>query len=148
MKRPLQIALALVAASVPALSQASSHRETPNIAGLPRVDGTDLYLFRSYEAGRQGFVTMLANYIPFQDPGGGPNFYQLDSTNYPLVRFINLDTNHVFYGRTHDHSSMAVASDHVSSTRFDVPANLESGLSRLEVVANGIASRPEIVYVK
>lgn len=71
-----------------------------------------------------------------------------DATNYPLVRFINLWTNHVFYGRTHDHSSMAVASDRVSSTHFDVPANMEPGLSRLQVVANGIASRPAIVYVK
>jgi hypothetical protein len=43
---------------------------------------------------------------------------------------------------------MAVASDRVSSTHFDVPAGVERGLSRLEVVANGIASRPEIVYVK
>jgi hypothetical protein len=42
MKRPLQFVLALAAASVPLLSQASSHREAPNIAGLPRVDGTDL----------------------------------------------------------------------------------------------------------
>jgi hypothetical protein len=78
MKHPLQFALAFLAASVPVLGQASSHREAPNIAGLPKVDGTDLYLFRSYEAGRQGFVTLLANYIPLQDPGGGPNFYQLD----------------------------------------------------------------------
>jgi hypothetical protein len=71
-----------------------------------------------------------------------------DATNYPLVRLINLDTHHVFYSRTHHHSSMAVASDRVSSTHFDVPAGVESGLSRLEVVANGIASRPMIVYVK
>ena len=71
-----------------------------------------------------------------------------DATNYPLVRLINLATHHVYYSRTHDHSSMAVASDRVSSTHFDVPANLETGLSRLEVVANGIASRPVIVYVK
>jgi hypothetical protein len=71
-----------------------------------------------------------------------------DATNYPLVRFIHLRTNHVFYGRTHDHSSMAVASDRISSTHFEVPANMEPGLSRLEVVANGIASRPVIVYVE
>jgi hypothetical protein len=71
-----------------------------------------------------------------------------DATNYPLVRLINLATHHVFYNRTHHHSSMAVASDRVSSTHFDVPAGVESGLSRLEVVANGIASRPVIVYVK
>jgi hypothetical protein len=71
-----------------------------------------------------------------------------DATNYPLVRLINLATHHMFYTRTHDHSSMAVASDRVSSTYFDVPAKLERGLSRLEVVANGIASRPVLVYVK
>jgi hypothetical protein len=69
------------------------------------------------------------------------------ATNYPLVRITNLRTKHVFYGRTHDHSSMAVASDQVVSTRFDVPAGQESGLSLLEVVANGIASLPVAVYV-
>jgi len=69
------------------------------------------------------------------------------ATNYPLVRITNLATKHVFYSRTHDHSSMAVASDDVVSTHFDVPANQESGLSNLEVVANGIASEPLIVRV-
>ena len=57
---------------------ASSHREAPFIAGNPKVDGTDLYMFKSYEAGRQNFVTLLANYQPFQDPQGGPNFYMFD----------------------------------------------------------------------
>ena len=57
---------------------ASSHREAPFIAGNPKVDGTDLYMFRSYEAGRQNFVTLLANYQPFQDPQGGPNFFMFD----------------------------------------------------------------------
>lgn len=57
---------------------ASSHREAPFIAGNPKVDGTDLYMFRSYETGRQNFVTLLANYQPFQDPQGGPNFYMFD----------------------------------------------------------------------
>jgi len=78
MKSPVQFAIVLAAAAMPLLSLASSHREAPNIAGSPRVDGTDLYLFRSYEPGRAGFVTLLANYNPFQDPSGGPNFYQLD----------------------------------------------------------------------
>ena len=57
---------------------ASSHREAPFIAMNPTVDATDLYMFRSYESGRSGFVTILANYIPFQDPQGGPNFYQFN----------------------------------------------------------------------
>jgi hypothetical protein len=70
------------------------------------------------------------------------------ATNYPLVRITNVRTEHVFYSRTHDHSSMAVASDDVVLTHFDVPAKQESGLSKLEVVANGIASEPLIVRVK
>ena len=57
---------------------ASSHREAPFITGQPKVDATDLYMFRSYEAGRSAFVTILANYQPFQDPQGGPNFYMFD----------------------------------------------------------------------
>ena len=59
-------------------AMASSHREAPFIGNMPAVDGTDLYMFRSYEPGRQDFVTMIANYIPFQDPQGGPNFFKFD----------------------------------------------------------------------
>ena len=54
---------------------ASSHREAPFISGQRQLDATDLYAFRSYETGRQDYVTILANYQPFQDPQGGPNFY-------------------------------------------------------------------------
>ena len=70
--------LAVAAACSAGISLASSHREGPYIAGMPKVDGTDLYMFRSYEPGRDGFVTILANYQPFQDPQGGPNFYMFD----------------------------------------------------------------------
>jgi len=70
-----------------------------------------------------------------------------NATNYPLVRITNLATNHVFYCRTHDHSSMAVASSNIVSTHFDVPATQETGPSNLEVVANGIASAPVPVFV-
>jgi hypothetical protein len=70
------------------------------------------------------------------------------ATNYPLVRITNLQTGHVFYSRTHDHSSMAVASNDIVSTHFDVPAGQEKGLSTLEVVANGIPSYPTFIYVK
>jgi hypothetical protein len=70
------------------------------------------------------------------------------ATNFPLVRITNLRTSHVLYSRTHDHSSMAVASDAVVSTHFDVPAAQERGLSLLQVVANGIASQPVLVFVR
>ena len=70
------------------------------------------------------------------------------ATNYPLVRITNLATGHVFYARTYDFSSMAVASHKLSSTQFAVSAKQEHGLSKLEVVTNGIASFPTLVYVQ
>ena len=60
------------------MALASSHREAPGITRMPAVDGTDLYVFNSYEPGRAGYVTILANYIPLQDPYGGPNYFALD----------------------------------------------------------------------
>ncbi|MGH8138455.1 MAG: DUF4331 domain-containing protein [Steroidobacteraceae bacterium] len=90
MKHRTQALVALIAAVAPLLSFASSHREAPNIAGLPKVDGTDLYAFRSYEPGRDSYVTLIANYIPFQDPNGGPNFYPLDTR---ALYTIHVDSN-------------------------------------------------------
>lgn len=70
-----------------------------------------------------------------------------EATNYPLVRITNRNTGHVFFARTHDHSTMAVATGRAPvSTYFDVPPNLEQGASDLAVVANGIASRPFHVF--
>jgi hypothetical protein len=57
---------------------ASSHREAPLITTTPKVDATDFYMFRSYQTGREGYVTLLANYIPLQDAYGGPNYFQMD----------------------------------------------------------------------
>ncbi len=68
--------LATVLAAVPAA--ASSHREAPAITEMPKVDATDFYLFNSYESGRTGFVTLIANYMPLQDSYGGPNYFFMD----------------------------------------------------------------------
>ena len=69
-------------------------------------------------------------------------------TNYPLVRITNNASGHVFYARTHDHSTMGVATGNaIVSTNFDVPAGMETGASSLEVVANGIPSTPVAVTV-
>jgi len=70
------------------------------------------------------------------------------ATNYPLVRITNRLTRHVFYSRTHDFSSMAVANHHPVTALFDVPANQENGPSLLEVVTNGVASEPIEVLVR
>ncbi len=83
------LATALASAfALPASS--SSHKEAPYITGAPKVDGTDFYMFRSYEANRQDYVTLLANYMPFQDPQGGPNFNQFDQN---ALYEIHIDNN-------------------------------------------------------
>ncbi|HTT99896.1 MAG TPA: hypothetical protein VMF58_17735 [Rhizomicrobium sp.] len=69
-------------------------------------------------------------------------------TNYPLVRITNTATGHVFYARTHDHSTMGVATGSTKVfTQVDVPASMETGASTMVVVANGIASTPVNVTV-
>ena len=52
---------------------ASSHREAPLIAGDPRVDNTDVYAFVSPD--KPDTVSLVGNWIPFEEPNGGPNFY-------------------------------------------------------------------------
>src|SRR5258708_6703197 len=56
---------------------ASSHGDAPAIAGMPEVAAADFYMFRSYEPGRDGFVTFLADFNPMQDPFGGPTYFPL-----------------------------------------------------------------------
>jgi hypothetical protein len=86
------VALATAAAGIatlaPQVGTASSHREAPLIAGEPRLDNTDLYAFVSPD--HPDSVTMIANYIPFQEPNGGPNFYNFaQNTAYD----INIDSD-------------------------------------------------------
>lgn len=70
------------------------------------------------------------------------------ATNYPLVRITNNSTGHVFYAKTHNHSTMGVATGTATvSTKFDVPTNMETGASTLVVVANGIPSLPVNITV-
>jgi hypothetical protein len=64
-----------------------------------------------------------------------------EATNYPLVRITNNLTQHVTYCKTHNHSTMGVATGTATvSTQFDVPATIEQGASTIAVVANGIPS--------
>ena len=69
---------------------ASSHREAPLICGTPKLDGCDFYMFNSYEAGRSNFVTFVADYLPLQDPYGGPNYFTLETNG---VYEISIDNN-------------------------------------------------------
>ncbi len=72
----------------PSVGVASSHREAPLAAADPQIDATDLYAFRS--ADRPSTVTLISNWIPFEEPAGGPNFFLFaEHTNYD----INIDNN-------------------------------------------------------
>jgi hypothetical protein len=71
------------------------------------------------------------------------------STNYPLVRLTFPATGHIAYMRAHDPSTMGFATGTTPvSTHFQVPATVEKGPAKLEVVANGIASDPVDVVVR
>jgi len=73
----------------------------------------------------------------------------LSATNYPLVRITNQATGHVFYARTHDHSTMGIATGSaIVSTMIDIPAAAETGPSTIVVVANGIASRAKRATIR
>jgi len=70
------------------------------------------------------------------------------ATNYPLVRITNTATGNVVYCKTHNHSTMGVATGAEKvHTAFDIPAGIETGASTLEVVANGIPSNPVSVTI-
>ncbi len=89
--------LAVSAVCAVGTSLASSHREAPFITTAPKVDSTDFYMFRSYEGvaangtgGRSDYVTLLANYQPFQGPYGGPNYFSMDPN---ALYEIHIDNN-------------------------------------------------------
>ena len=77
-KRSIGVAAALsLAMTTTAMS--SSHREAPFVTKYPQSDGTDFYLFKSYEPGRADYITLIANYLPVQAAYGGPHYFPLDS---------------------------------------------------------------------
>jgi hypothetical protein len=79
-------ALLAVAVAVP-LSIGSSHREAPKILKDPTADNTDVWAFTAPDA--PGSLTVVANWVPFADPAGGPNFYPLDENARYYVKIDN-----------------------------------------------------------
>jgi len=77
-----------MAGLAPGVASASSHREAPLIAMDPPVDNTDTYAFVSPD--KPDTVTLSANWYPFEEPNGGPNFYPFaQNAHYD----INVDSN-------------------------------------------------------
>ncbi len=93
----LAVSTAILSAVCSSLALASSHREAPFTAANPTIDGTDFYMFRAYGNGSTNAaavatdsVVFIANYDPFQDPTGGPNFFPLNAN---ALYAINIDNN-------------------------------------------------------
>ena len=76
-------AAAVAVALAPPFGGASSHREAPSISEDPTADNTDVYAFRSPDA--PDTATLVANFVPFEEPAGGPNFYRFsDDVKYEI----------------------------------------------------------------
>jgi len=86
----LAVALTCALTGIPVAGNASSHREAPFITQNPKVDATDFYMFRSYEPGREDYVTLIANYLPLQAAYGGPNYFSMDQN---ALYEIHIDNN-------------------------------------------------------
>jgi hypothetical protein len=120
-KKLFPVFAALLAAAIAvSLSFGSSHREAPNTANDPTADDTDVYAYVANDA--TDSLTVVANWIPFEDPAGGPNFYNFD----PKARYyINVDNTgdgrydvrYLFQFKTHvrNKNSFAVALPPVNS---------------------------------
>jgi hypothetical protein len=81
-------AAAAAGGAVTALSSGSSHREAPLSSLDPTGDDTDVYAFTADDAPDK--LTVVANWIPFEDPAGGPNFYRFDDR---AKYYINIDNS-------------------------------------------------------
>jgi hypothetical protein len=95
--------LMLVGSLAPRFAAASSHREAPLISADPQADNTDVYAFVSPD--RPDTVTLIANYIPFEEPSGGPYFYNFgDDVLYEIKisndQDVNRDISYQFTFRT------------------------------------------------
>jgi hypothetical protein len=84
----MALGVGLVTGLGPSPSGASSHREAPLVSADPQIDATDLYAFVSPD--KTDTVTIISNWIPFEEPAGGPNFYSFSPDTY---YDINIDNN-------------------------------------------------------
>jgi len=115
------VASAVLGLAIPA--SGSSHREAPLITTMPKVDATDLYVFRSYGPGRKAYVTFIANYIPLAEwlrwselLPDGPGRHLHDPHQQRRVRQSEHDVRFAFQNTNLD-TKLPVGGKQVSSAR-------------------------------
>ncbi len=138
------IFLGMLAVAAP--SFASSHREAPLISNDPKADNTDLYVFRSPDD--PNYITIIANYIPFELPEGGPNYYNF-GTNVRYEIHIKNKTTTAGDDITYRFTFNSVSQD--TTTFFNIrlgkqnlmetytcQKSIDGGVTFTNIVANGV----------
>lgn len=116
---------------------------TPNPAWVPTISTVQATL-----ATGQSYVVYGTQFNGLTQASAYGDELQ-NAVGYPLVRITNNATRHVFYARTHNHSTMAVATGSTPvSTTFDITPSIETGASTLQVIANGLASNAMAVTIQ
>jgi len=131
---------------------ASSHREAPLISNDPQADNTDLYVFRSPDD--TNTVTIIANYIPFESPEGGPNYFTF-GTNVRYEIHIKNETTSTLDDITYRFTFSQVNQD--TTTFFNIRLGLQNlkttyiceksvdgGVTWTTILTNGIVPPPNI----
>lgn len=146
----IALLLCMATASLPAF--ASSHREAPLIASDPQADNTDLYAFRSPDD--PGTITIIANYIPFQLPEGGPNYYTF-GTNVRYEIHIKNKTTTAGDDITYRFTFSQVNQDNTTffnirlgqqnlKTTYTCEKSIDGGLTFTTILSNGTVPPPNI----
>lgn len=142
--------ICMVAASQSVM--ASSHREAPLIANDPQADNTDLYAFRSPDD--PNTITIIANYIPFQLPEGGPNYYTFGS-NVRYEIHIKNKTTSTGDDITYRFTFQQINEDNTTffnirlgqqnlKTTYICEKSLDGGNTFVTIVTNGVVPPPNI----
>jgi hypothetical protein len=126
----------------------SNDVELYNPSGSPYLGLAPSALLASVALSRGSSLVLFGNRFNGASQAGAYGDDFQDATNYPLVRITNKNTGHVFYCRTHDHNTMAVGYPGPTYTHLDIPANMETGASNLEVVTNGIPSQKYPIVIE
>ncbi|MCW3110198.1 MAG: hypothetical protein JWQ09_4704, partial [Segetibacter sp.] len=125
---------------------ASSHREAPLISFDPLADNTDLYAFRS--PCDQNKVVLIANYIPFELPQGGPNYYTFgENIRYEIFVDNNKDTpgDDIVYRFTFSHVNedpttffnIRLGKQNLKTT-YTLERSINGGSTFTTIVTNGV----------
>jgi hypothetical protein len=150
--RLLALLAAIVAGAIAvAMSSGSSHREAPNTSKDPTADDTDVYAFKTADMPES--LTVIANWIPFEDPAGGPNFYNFDPRAHYYINVDNTgdgryDVRYRFAFRTKvvNKNSFAYATPEVTSLN-DPQLNVRQSydVTREQYGSNGKLRRSKVV---